>query len=314
VLGIGLGLYLLREYSARGASPAAFVLFIGLAISVTAFPVLARIIESRGLFATELGGLALAIAALVDVVAWTELAVVQAMVGGGATLWRTALFVLYGAGMLLIVRPLLHRLIRAERSQRTLPAGWTFPVVLAGAALSGAATEAMGMHFILGSFLFGMAIPRTGGETLHADISDGITRLTSVLLPVYFVVAGLQINLASLKISSLWQFGIILFVAVVSKLGGTYLGLRTQGMSARPSMAVASLMNTRGLTGPIVVGIGLQMHLFGSDLYALMIVMMLVTTLMTGPLLSLTFRGTVKIPGSIREGGESARVQVTAPS
>lgn len=311
-LGIGLGFYLLREYSARGASPTAFVLFIGLAISVTAFPVLARIIDSRGLFATELGGLALAIAALVDVVAWAELAAVQAMVGGGATLWRTALFVLYGAGVLLLVRPVLHRLIRAERSQQA-PAAWTFPVILAGALLSGAATEAMGMHFILGSFLFGMAIPRTGSGALHADISDGIARLTSVLLPVYFVVAGLQINLTSLKISSLWQFGAILFVAVMSKLGGTYLGLRTQGMSARPSMAIAALMNTRGLTGPIVVGIGLQMHLFGGELYSLMIVMMLVTTLMTDPLLSLTFRGTVKIPGSIREGEESARLQVAAP-
>ncbi|GAA4520987.1 hypothetical protein GCM10023191_098710 [Actinoallomurus oryzae] len=310
-LGVGLGFYLLRTHPVRGASPTAFVVFVALTVSVTAFPVLARIIESRGLFATTLGGLALATAAMVDVVAWAELAVVQALIGGGAALWRTALFVLYGAGLFLIVRPLLHRLMRAEWSRRVPTAG-TFPVVMAGALLSGAATEAMGMHFILGSFLFGMAMPRTGSAASHADLSDGVGRLTSVLLPVYFVVAGLQIDLTSLSISSVWQFGAILLVAVAGKVGGTYLGLRTQGMPSRPSMAIAALMNTRGLTGPIVVGVGLEMGLFDGELYSLMVVMMLITTLMTDPLLSLTFRGSVEVPGSVRGDGESTRRRVTA--
>ncbi|TDE32600.1 cation:proton antiporter [Actinomadura sp. 6K520] len=297
-LGLGLGFHLLRAHPVEGSPAAAFVVFIGLAVSVTAFPVLARILEDRGLFATPLGGLALAVAAIVDVAAWVALAAVQAMVGGEAALWRAGLFVCYAALLFLVVRPLLRGFLSAGGAGGPLTP-WTFAVLLSGTLLSAVATQAMGMHLIMGAFLFGLIMPRGGGgPALRAELEDRLGQLTAVLLPVYFVVAGLRIDLASLDVSDLWLLCLIMAVAVAGKVGGTYLGLRTQGMPARPSAAIAALMNTRGLTGPVVLGVGLQFGLLDDPLYSLMVVMTLLTTLMTGPLLSLTLRGHADEPAA----------------
>ncbi|QKW37598.1 cation:proton antiporter [Actinomadura sp. NAK00032] len=296
-LGVGLGFHLLRVHPVEGSPSAAFVVFAGLAVSVTAFPVLARILEDRGLFATPLGGLALAVAAIVDVAAWVALAAVQAMVGGAAALWRAGLFVCYAALLFLVVRPLLRRFLEGGRAGGPLTP-WTFAVLLSGTLLSAVATQAMGMHLIMGAFLFGLIMPRGGGPALRADVEDRLGQLTAVLLPVYFVVAGLRIDLASLDVSDLWLLCLIMAVAVAGKVGGTYLGLRTQGMPARPSAAIAALMNTRGLTGPVVLGVGLELGLLDDALYSLMVVMTLLTTLMTGPLLALTLRGRADEPAA----------------
>jgi Kef-type K+ transport system membrane component KefB len=293
-LGLGLAVTVLRGHST--SHPTAFVVFIGLSVSVTAFPVLARILTDRGLSQTTLGGIALATAAAVDVIAWVALAGVQASVGGGDGQWRVALMVPYLLVMTLVVRPLLRRfLLAATRSGNVSP--FTFAVVLVGGLLAAAATEAMGMHFIFGAFLFGMIMPREGAEVVRAGVRDQLGSLTAVLLPVYFVVSGLQVNLSGLTGNDFFQLLAILFVAMAGKIGGTYLGARSQRLPARPAFAFAALMNTRGLTELVILGVGLNLGLLDGPLYSLMVVMALVTTAMTGPLLALIYRKPVEVPG-----------------
>ncbi|TXS51897.1 cation:proton antiporter [Streptomyces sp. t39] len=293
LLGIGLAFYLMRTHEVT--STAAFVVFIGLSVSVTAFPVLARILTERALSRTTIGGIALATAASVDVVAWTALAAVQASVGGGGDHWRVALAVPYVLVTLLVVRPLLRRVF--VRNGEAVPfAPWHLALVLIGVLLSAAATEAMGMHFIFGAFLFGTVMPREKTLLVRSEIEDRMGQVTSLLLPVYFVVAGLKVDLGSMKASDFAELGLIMLVAVIGKFGGTYAGARTQGLPPRPSAALGVLMNTRGLTELVILGVGLQLGLLDADLYSLMVVMAVVTTAMTGPLLSRIYRKPVEVP------------------
>lgn len=293
-LGVLLAFYLMRQYTPSHSL--GFVVFIGLSVSVTAFPVLARILADRGLSKTAVGGIALTTAAIVDVVAWAALAGVQAVTGGGNGNWRVLLAVPYLVVMFAVVRPLLRRLLA--------PGGVGVPlslrglaVVLSGALLSAAATEAMGMHFIFGAFLFGIVMPADGASALRADLYDRTSQLTSVLLPVYFVVAGLKVDLGGLGVAEFTQLGAILFVAVAGKVGGTYLGARSQGLPPRPAAALGALMNTRGLTELIILGVGLQIGLLDDTLYSLMVAMAVATTAMTGPLMSLVYTRPVELPG-----------------
>ncbi|MFF1274892.1 cation:proton antiporter [Streptomyces marokkonensis] len=286
-LGVGLGLYLLRAHDTD--QRAAFVVFIGLAVSVTAFPVLARILADRGLSRTAVGGLALTAAALVDVVAWTALAAVQAVVGGADDYWRAALLLPF-TGLLLLLRPLMRRLFVTPSGQPKQFTANLLVIVLIGALLSAAATEAMGMHYIFGAFLFGAALPRDRTSSLRNDLCERTGQITSLLLPVYFVVAGLKVDLRGLGADGLVQLGAIVLVAVGGKFAGTYAGARSQGLPARGSATLAALMNTRGLTELVILGVGLQLGLLNAELYSLMVLMALVTTAMTGPLLSLIDR------------------------
>ncbi|MEV4339049.1 cation:proton antiporter [Streptomyces sp. NPDC049590] len=292
LLGTALALWLLHEHDP--AQPIAFTVFIGLSVSVTAFPVLARILTDRGLSATTLGGIALATAAVVDVVAWSALAGVQAAVGGGGQHWRVALTVPYLVLMLLVVRPLLSRVLLSGRTDRRLTAA-TAGAMLIGALLSATATEAMGMHFIFGAFLFGLVIPRKNATGMRVELLDHTGRITSLLLPVYFVVAGLQVDLSRLRGGELLQLGAILLVAVVGKFGGTFVAARSQGLPTRPAAALGALMNTRGLTELVILGVGLQLKLLDGTLYSLMVVMAVLTTAMTGPLLSRVYRKPVEV-------------------
>jgi Kef-type K+ transport system membrane component KefB len=293
LLGAVLALWLVHEHDPP--EPRAFIVFIGLSMSVTAFPVLARILSDRKLSATALGGIALATAAVVDLVAWAALAGVQATVGGGGgQRWRVALMLPYVALMLLAVRPLLRRLLLRGGTATRL-AGRGTAVALIGALLSATATEAMGMHFIFGAFLFGLLIPRQNTSVLRTELLEYTGRVTSLLLPVYFVVAGLQVDLSRLRGAELLQLGAILVVAVAGKFGGAYLAARSQGLPARPAAALGALMNTRGLTELVILGIGLQLQLLDGTLYSLMVVMAVVTTAMTGPLLSRVYAKPVEL-------------------
>lgn len=275
---------------------------------MTAFPVLARIIADRGLARTTVGTFALATAAVVDVVAWVALAAVQASIGGEDGHWRVLLLVPYVAVMFLVVRPLLGRLLAGgdPASPLSVP---RLAAVLSGALLSAAATEAMGMHFIFGAFLFGLVIPTGGAVERGETIQRQTGQLTALLLPVYFVVAGLKVDLRGLGLDGLLDFGVILLVAVAGKLGGSYLAARLQGVPARASLALGTLLNTRGLTELIILGVGLRIGLLDGSLYSLMVVMALVTTAMTGPMLAWIYRRPVEIaiPGRASDLVPAAR-------
>ena len=285
-LGTGLGVWLAHRHHLHHVST--FALFIGTAMAATAFPVLARILTDRGLHRTRIGGIALASAAIADVLAWTMLAVVVGLAGSSAQ-WKVLLAIPYAAVMFAVVRPLLRRLSRFY-----LQAGRLSPnvlaTVLAGLLLSAAATNWMGLHFIFGAFLFGVIMPRQNVLGLREEILGRVEEISvMVLLPIYFVVSGLSINLSTIGSSGLEELGAILVVAIVGKLVGAYLGALFTGVHGRNAGVIATLMNTRGLTEIVILGVGLQLHILTKPLYALMVVMALVTTAMSGPLLKVIY-------------------------
>ncbi|ALO96574.1 Putative integral membrane ion antiporter [Streptomyces hygroscopicus subsp. limoneus] len=263
-----------------------FVLFMGTAMAVTAFPVLARILTDRKMQHTAVGGLALACAAIGDVLAWCMLAAVVALVGAGADQWYLLLLVPYAAVMLWVVRPLLRGLVGADGAARLSPAALT--VVLAGLLMSGAVTERIGLHFIFGAFFFGVVMPKESTGQLRADITERIGHMSShLLLPVFFISVGLKVDLSNLGRSGWLDFTLILLVAVSGKFLGAFLSARAHGVTARQSAVLATLMNTRGLTELIILTAGLQLGVLNDRLYSLMVAMAVVTTAMAGPLLSL---------------------------
>jgi Kef-type K+ transport system membrane component KefB len=281
-LGTALGVWLAHRNHLHHVST--FALFIGTAMAATAFPVLARILTDRGLHRTRIGGIALASAAIADVLAWALLAVVVALAGSSAQ-WKVLLAIPYAAAMFGIVRPLLRRLSRFY-----LQAGRLTPnilaTVLAGLLLSCYATNWMGLHFIFGAFLFGVIMPRENVLGMREEILEHLVQLSVlVLLPIYFVVSGLSINLSTIGSSGLEELAAILVVAIVGKLVGAYLGAQLTGVRGRNAGVIATLMNTRGLTELVILGVGLQLHILTKPLYTLMVVMALVTTAMSGPLL-----------------------------
>jgi Kef-type K+ transport system membrane component KefB len=286
-LGGGLGVWLAHRNHVTHVTT--FALFIGTAMAATAFPVLARILTDRGLHRTRIGGLALASAAATDVLTWTVLAVVVALAGAGGEQWRTLLVPLYVAAMFLVVRPLLRRLPGAYRRAGRLTPN-VLATVLAGLLLSCYATSWMGLHFIFGAFLFGVVMPREDASELREEILERLEQISVlVLLPLYFVVSGLSVNLATIGGSGLEELGAILAVAIAGKFAGAYLGARLGGIRGRNAGVLATLMNTRGLTELVILGVGLQLHILSKPLYSLMVVMALATTAMSGPLLKLIY-------------------------
>ncbi|MFJ9250869.1 cation:proton antiporter [Streptomyces sp. NPDC101776] len=282
-LGVLLALYLMDDYGTGDRT--AFMLFVGIAVSVTAFPVLARILTDRGMSRSPLGVVALACACVDDVLAWSLLAVVVAVSGSaGPGRWRILLAVPYLLGMLFVVRPLLRRLVGCRPALLLSPA--VFAAVVVGLLLSAAATEWVGLHYIFGAFLFGVVLPRGGSERLRGEVRERLGHLSgTLLLPVFFLVAGLQVDLSQLDAGGLGALGLILLVAVGGKFTGVFAAARLSRMPLRQSAALATLMNIRGLTELIVLNVGLQRGFLGRDLYSLMVVMAVVTTAMAGPLL-----------------------------
>jgi Kef-type K+ transport system membrane component KefB len=282
VLGMLLAIDLLGEHPT--ARPVGFVLFVGVAMSVTAFPVLARILVDHGMDGTVLGSVALACAAVCDVVAWLLLAAVVALAGGsGQAPWQVTLLVPYLIILVTLVRPGLRRLFR-----RGQPDGWVLTVTVTGALVSGGLTDWMGLHFIFGAFLFGAVCRAAGGRPVAGVVSRNVKQLNTLLfLPAFFVTAGLRVDLSRVDLSGLGELGLIVLVAVVGKFAGTFVGARVYGMPTRSAAALGALMNTRGLTELIALVLGLQLGLIDNGLYALMVVMALVTTAMTGPALRL---------------------------
>jgi hypothetical protein len=192
--------------------------------------------------------------------------------------------------MLGLVRPLLRRLADVyQRRERLTPS--VLAAVLVGLLLSSFATDWMGLKYIFGAFLFGVVMPReAAGAALREDILGRLEQVSVlVLLPVFFVVSGLSVNLSAVGLPGLAELCLILLVAIAGKFGGAYAGARLAGVRGRRAGVLATLMNTRGLTEIVVLAVGLQLHILDQSLYTLMIVMAVVTTAMAGPLLNLIY-------------------------
>jgi Kef-type K+ transport system membrane component KefB len=283
VLGAALALWLYPIVSHQGVSFTSFALFMGVAMAVTAFPVLARILTDQQLQKTDLGVIALSCAAADDVTAWWLLALVVGVVQAQV---ETAIYVAMGAfafvsAMFLVVRPLAsaaaHRL-----EGRELPI-YVVPAVLAAVLLSSLATEAIGIHAVFGAFLLGAVIPHDSqiARAFSEKLRDVVTVL---LLPAFFAVTGMRTEIGLLADWNSWFLcAAIIFVATLGKLGGTVAAARFVGQDWRMATALGMLMNTRGLMGLIVLTIGLELGVISPTLFSMMVIMALVTTMMTAP-------------------------------
>ena len=289
LLGTGLSLFLYRELAPAGTSFSAFALFIGVAMSITAFPVLARILEDRGLSQTNLGSIALTCAAVDDVTAWCILALVIAIVqasGFAVSLITLVFTLLFAAAMIFVVRPQLRRLVNQATGShvhtRRLIAG-----VLAFVLISSLITETIGIHALFGAFIAGVVMPPSAD--FRAFLRDKLEAFSAAaLLPLFFAFTGLRTQIGLLNDWHSWAVcGVIILVAVAGKLGGSMFMSRWSGMSWTQSFSIGVLMNTRGLVELVVLNIGYDLGILSGRIFAMMVLMALVTTFMTGPLLSL---------------------------
>lgn len=285
--GVVVALFLAVSYRPAATNPLAFVLFIGVAMGVTAFPVLARILRDRGLVGTRLGVLGLLSAGVGDLLAWCLLAVTIAVARGSSpvgVLATVGAVVVFVAGALLL-RPRLRTVfeqIEARRSRDRRPAAIGLIGIL---ALSFAwFTDYIGVHAIFGAFLAGAILPR--GIPVVGSAIRFATVLVLAAMPLFFATVGFRINLVvSVSAADLLVCGLVILVAAASKIGATTLGARVGRLGWRDSLALGVMMNCRGLTELVVLSTGLTLGIIGADLFAIFVVMTLVTTTMTAPLL-----------------------------
>ena len=293
VLGVTLSLALYRQYAPPAVPFFAFALFCGVAMSITAFPVLARILEDRGLTYTPLGNTAITAAAVDDVTAWSILAFVVAVTtAGGAVVTLFAIVTLSVVFVLLMVfvcRPLLERVLNVDRMGDTFSKGRS-AIVLSGLLTCALITEIIGIHGLFGAFVAGAIMPR--GAAFRSMLRDRIETFSSVLLlPIFFAYTGLRTQIGLLDEVSHWAMCLaIIVVATAGKLGGTVVAARWTGLPWRESLALGALMNTRGLMELIALNVGYNLGILTPEIFTMMVLMALVTTAMTGPLLTIILR------------------------
>ena len=285
VCGSALALYLYPRLSNDGVPFTSFALFTGVALSITAFPVLARILTDQEMQATELGTIALGAAAAGDVTAWCLLAfvvgVAQAALSGAVlTLVLTLGFVMLMVG---IVRPLAVRLLHRYDASPLTP--WASAIGFVAVLASALATEAIGIHALFGAFLLGAIVPHDS-RIAHAFGRQLEGVVTVVLLPAFFALVGMRLQIGLVSGWENWlACGLIVLVATAGKFTGTYLSARVTGLDRRNSAGLGVLMNTRGLMELIVLNVGLELNVISPTLFAMMVIMALATTVITGPAL-----------------------------
>lgn len=288
-MGAALAHSLRIRFAPHGIGNIPFVLFLGIAMSITAFPVLARILEERGLQSTKLGTTAILCAAVDDVVAWLLLALALALIGaeGGPSSLPVRLIGLavYLAVMVLVVKPLLQ--IIARRRKSNLLSYEILGIALALTLLSSAATEAIGVHPLFGAFMAGVCFPRI--EEWQISLRARLDMVVSVLLlPLFFALTGMRTRLDLLNDTRMWMWaGIVLVAAVFGKMGGASLAARYTGQTWRDAVALGALLNTRGLVELVVLNIAYNVGVFSPTLFTMMVVMALMTTMSTMPILNL---------------------------
>jgi Kef-type K+ transport system membrane component KefB len=277
------------RFSPHGIGNIPFVLFLGIAMSITAFPVLARILEERNLQSSPLGTIAILSAAVNDVVGWLLLALALALVGeaGGPSSLPIRLLGLavYLFLMLGVIRPLAARLVKRRHNPELSVT--VLGLVVAAVLLSAAATDKIGIHPLFGAFLAGVCFPRI--EHWQIAIRERLDMLVSVLLlPLFFALTGMRTRFDLLNDSAMWIWaGIVLVAAVFGKMGGAAIAARWTGQSWRDAIALGALLNTRGLVELIVLNIAYNVGAFTPTLFTMMVVMALVTTMCTAPVLNL---------------------------
>lgn len=289
LLGAGLAYFIYVPLAPEGVDFIAFCLFMGIGMSITAFPVLARIILEKGLTKTALGSLALTAAAADDVTAWCILAIVVTIVNAGSfssgilmiVMSLTYMFVMW-KGILPLMRRAGNLYTTKESMTKTITA-FFFLFIFFSAWI----TEAIGIHALFGAFLAGVVMPDK--KELRDNLVEKIEDFSlTVLLPLFFAFTGLRTKFGLLSSSSLWPvFFLILFVAVLGKLGGSSIASRMSGKNWKDSLSIGILMNTRGLMELIVLNIGYDLGVLSEEIFSMMVLMALATTIMTGPGLKL---------------------------
>ncbi|WP_228989476.1 cation:proton antiporter [Streptomyces sp. DH8] len=311
LLGVALASAMYTTMAPDGVRKLPFVLFIGVALSITAFPVLARILTDRGMYHTPLGALAMACAAVNDAMAWCLLAVVVTITRSGSALdpvVTVALSAFFLVAMLYVIRPALARWTPGTgRAGRHTPDaerdGLLLLTVFAGICLSSLVTDRIGLHALFGAFVFGLVLPR-GSLPVERAATRLRTVVVPLLLPLFFAHTGLRTNIGMLGndlVPWLWAAAITA-VAVLGKWGGSAVAARACGQGWRNALSLGVLMNCRGLTELVILNIGLELGLIGLDLFTMLVLMALVTTALTSPALDRLrrreVRGLVLTPGS----------------
>jgi Kef-type K+ transport system membrane component KefB len=306
LLGATLALALYPLYGYQNISFTVFSLFVGVSLSVTAFPVLARILTDQRVQSTPLGVTALTCAAVDDVSAWTLLAfvasVASAQLDGAA--WTIGYVAAYLAVMFALVRPLLRRFAAREDAGSGPLSQGALAVVVVALLLSALATEAAGIHALFGAFLLGAFLPHEGrlAEQIRVRLEDVVVVL---FLPVFFAFTGMRTQVGLVSGVTDWLMcGAIILVATLGKFGGSFLAARLTGLGWRESTALGVLMNTRGLMELIVLSVGLDMGVLSPTLFAMLVLMALVTTFATTPILHLVLgeRGFADAPAPSPRG------------
>lgn len=292
LLGISLAYLIFTSTAPEGISFLSYALFIGISMSITAFPVLARIVQERGLTKTRLGSMVITCAAADDITAWCLLAAVIAVVKAGSVTSAifTILFaVLYVVLMLKIVRPFLQRVGELHSNKERLGksiVGIFFLTLL----ISSWATEIIGIHALFGAFMAGVIMPSNSSfRNIFIEKVEDVAQV--LLLPLFFVFTGLRTEIGLLNEGEHWQtLGWVVLIAVVGKFVGSALAARLVGQSWHNSLSIGALMNTRGLMELVALNIGYDLGVLTSEMFAILVLMALITTFMTGPALDIINR------------------------
>ena len=312
-LGALLALFLFPRVADESLPFTGFVLFMGAAMSVTAFPVLARILGERNLLGTKLGTLTIACAAVDDVTAWCLLAVIIAIVKSELNhlaLWQMLPGVLVYFGLMLFVaRPLVRRLVtRHEDAKKN---DMTIAVLLVCMLASSWATEWLGIHALFGAFFAGVIVPKENGFTV--DVTKRLQLPVVVLLiPLFFAFTGLRTSIGLISSPEMILYCVLVFVvAVAGKFGGSAIAARIMGTPWRDAASIGILMNTRGLIELVILNIGLDIGVLTRPLFSIMVLMAVGTTLMTTPILSMIYPEYVKERDDGEEALQSTREAVS---
>jgi Kef-type K+ transport system membrane component KefB len=286
-LGLSLAYFIYGTFAPEGVEFSSFGLFMGIAMSITAFPVLARIVQERGMQKTKLGTIAITCAAADDITAWCILAVVIAIVKAGSfvsALYVIGLAILYVIVMLKVVRPFLKRVgdLNSTRESLNKPVVAIFFITLLCSAY---ASELIGIHALFGAFLAGAIMPENNKfRNIFIEKVEDVSII--VLLPLFFVFTGLRTQIGLLNDPYLWKVtAVIIAVAVAGKFFGSALAAKFVGQNWKDSLAIGALMNTRGLMELVVLNIGYDLGVLSTEIFTMMVIMALVTTFMTGPAL-----------------------------